>query len=104
MEVKIVVEFAVAALIAIGILVGILIAIQADMCKTLYEVLNENISIRKIMMKQYIAIKILLKNEFDVDIDEYSDLYEKIIDNTSEFYSNKKKIDLKKINRNSKDN
>lgn len=96
MEVKIVVEFAVAALIAIGILVGILIAIQADMCKTLYEVLNENISIRKIMMKQYIAIKILLKNEFNVDIDEYNDIYEKVIDNTSEFYSNKKKIDLKK--------
>lgn len=96
MEVKIVVEFAVAALIAIGILVGILIAIQADMCKTLYEVLNENISIRKIMMKQYIAIKILFKNEFNVDIDEYNDIYEKVIDNTSEFYSNKKKIDLKK--------
>ena len=96
MEVKIVVEFAVAALIAIGILVGILIAIQADMCKTLYEVLNENISIRKIMMKQYIAIKILLKNEFNVDIDEYNDIYEKVIDNTSEFYSNKEKIDLKK--------
>ena len=104
MEVKVVVEFAVAALIAIGILVGILIAIQADMCRTLYEVLNENISIRKIMMKQYIAIKILLKNEFDVDIDEYSDLYEKVIDNTSEFYSNKKKVDLKKINKNSNDN
>ena len=104
MEVKIVVEFAVAALIAIGILVGILIAIQADMCRTLYEVLNESISIRKIMMKQYIATKILLKNEFDVDIDEYSDLYEKVIDNTSEFYSNKKKVNLKKINKNSKDN
>ena len=104
MEIKVIVEFAVAALIAIGILVGILIAIQADMCKTLYEVLNENISIRKIMMKQYIAIKILLKNEFNVDIDEYNDIYEKVINNTSEFYSNKKKVNFKKINKNSKDN
>ena len=41
-DVKIVVEFAVAALIAIGILVGILIGIQADMCRKLYEVLDEN--------------------------------------------------------------
>ena len=92
MDVKVVVEFAVAALIAIGILVGILIAIQADMCRTLYEVLNENISIRKIMLKQYISTKILLKNEFELDIDEYSELYDKIIDNSDEFYKNKKKI------------
>ncbi len=99
MEVKVVVEFAVAALIAIGILVGVLIAIQADMCRTLYEVLNENISIRKIMMKQYIALKLLIKNEFELDIDEFSDVYEKIIDNTDEFYSNKKKVNINKINK-----
>ena len=91
MDVKIVVEFAVAALIAIGILVGILIAIQADMCRTLYEVLNENISIRKIMMKQYIAIKLLIKKEFDLDVDEYNDIYEKVIDNSDDFYKNQKK-------------
>jgi hypothetical protein len=91
MDVKVIVEFAVAALIAIGILVGILIAIQADMCRTLYEVLNENISIRKIMMKQYIAIKLLIKKEFDLDVDEYSDIYEKIIDNSDDFYKNQKK-------------
>lgn len=91
MDIKIVVEFAVAALIAIGILVGILIAIQADMCRTLYEVLNENISIRKIMMKQYIAIKLLIKKEFDLDVDEYNDIYEKVIDNSDDFYKNQKK-------------
>ena len=82
MDVKIVVEFAVAALIAIGILVGILIAIQADMCKILYIVLDENISIRKIMMKQYIATKVLLKDHFNIDIDDYDELYDKIINNT----------------------
>ncbi len=82
MDVKVVVEFAVAALIAIGILVGVLIGIQADMCRTLYIILDENISIRKIMMKQYIATKVLLKDQFNIDIDDYDELYDKIINNT----------------------
>ena len=80
MDVKIVVEFAVAALIAIGILVGILIAIQADMSRTLYIVLDENINIRKVMIKQYIYTKILFKNRYDIDIDEYEELYNSAID------------------------
>lgn len=80
MNIKVVVEFAVAALIAIGILVGILIAIQADMSRTLYIILDENIDIRKIMMKQYIATKILFKNKYEIDIDEYEELYNSSID------------------------
>lgn len=80
MDVKVVVEFAVAALIAIGILVGILIAIQADMSRTLYIVLDENINIRKIMAKQYIAFKILFKTIHNIDLDEYEGIYESILD------------------------
>ena len=52
------------------------------MCKILYIVLDENISIRKIMMKQYIATKVLLKDHFSIDIDDYDELYDKIINNT----------------------
>ena len=78
-DVKIVVEFAVAALIAIGILVGILIGIQADMCRKLYEVLDENISIRKVMIKQYVAIKLLLKKSYEIDMDDYYDNNDNLI-------------------------
>lgn len=78
-DVKIVVEFAVAALIAIGILVGILIGIQVDMCRKLYEVLDENISIRKVMIKQYVAIKLLLKKSYEIDMDDYYDNNDNLI-------------------------
>ena len=90
MDVKIVVEFAVAALIAIGILVGILIAIQADMSRTLYTVLDENINMRKIMAKQYIAFKIIFKKHYNLDMDEYEGLYESILDANYKENENKK--------------
>lgn len=89
MDVKIIVEFAVAALIAIGILVGILIGIQADMCKRLYEVLDENISIRKIMFKHYVAMKLLLKNSSNIDVDEFYDIYKDSVE-TENFVDNVK--------------
>ena len=88
-DVKIVVEFAVAALIAIGILVGILIGIQADMCRKLYEVLDENISIRKVMIKQYVAIKLLLKKSYEIDMDDYYDNNDNLIQ-SNESLNNKK--------------
>ena len=88
-DVKIVVEFAVAALIAIGILVGILIGIQADMCRKLYEVLDENISIRKVMIKQYVAIKLLLKKNYEIDMDDYYDNNDNLIQ-SNESLNNKK--------------
>ena len=32
------------------------------------------------MMKQYVATKILLKNKYEIDIDEYEELYNSSID------------------------